>query len=318
MESRSFPADAAVEVTGLEAPVPAEETLDAANCGAAVFSPDGPNLVLEGENLEQARRLPEGAFAMIYLDPPFNTGRSRQAVETTTRRRPDGDGGRTGFGGRSYDTIRRMLAEYDDSFTDYWEFLEPRLAEAWRLLSSTGTLYLHLDYREVHYAKVMCDAIFGRDCFLNEIIWAYDFGARTKRRWPTKHDTVLVYVKDPKHYHFDSESVDREPYMAPGLVTPEKAARGKLPTDVWWHTIVSPTGREKTGYPTQKPVGLVRRMVQASSRPGDWVLDLFAGSGTLGAAAVETGRRFICVDSSPQAVGIMEARLGQHAAVRRA
>ncbi|GAA3063239.1 site-specific DNA-methyltransferase [Actinocorallia glomerata] len=281
------------------------------------FAVDGPSLVLEGENLEHLRRLPDGAFAMIYLDPPFNTGRAQRSVRTTSVRRHDG-GGRVGFAGRSYDTFRELLAAYDDSFPDYWDFLEPRLLEAWRLLDDTGTLYLHLDYREVHYAKVMCDAIFGRDCFLNEIVWAYDYGARTKKRWPTKHETILVYVKDPQRYHFDSAEVDREPYMAPGLVTPEKAARGKLPTDVWWHTIVSPTGREKTGYPTQKPVGLVRRMVQASSRPGDWVLDFFAGSGTLGAAAAETGRRFVCIDSSPQAVDVMARRLGDHAEVHRA
>ncbi|GAA1173046.1 DNA-methyltransferase [Nesterenkonia xinjiangensis] len=282
------------------------------------FAVDGPSLVLEGENLEHLRRLPDGAFAMIYLDPPFNTGRAQRAVRTTTVRRQEGTGGRVGFAGRSYDTFRELLAQYDDSFPDYWEFLEPRLLEAWRLLDETGTLYLHLDYREVHYAKVMCDVIFGRDSFLNEIIWAYDYGARTRKRWPTKHETILVYVKDPSKYHFDSEEVDREPYMAPGLVTPEKAARGKLPTDVWWHTIVSPTGREKTGYPTQKPVGLVRRMVQASSRPGDWVLDFFAGSGTLGAAAVETDRRFVCIDSSAEAVDVMASRLEEHAEVHRA
>ncbi|GAA3279234.1 site-specific DNA-methyltransferase [Nesterenkonia halobia] len=277
------------------------------------FDPDGPSLVLEGENLEHLRGLPDGGFAMIYLDPPFNTGRARTSVRTSTTRHAEGD--HVGFGGRRYETVRRLLAAYDDSFTDYWEFLEPRLLEAWRLLDRTGTLYLHLDYREVHYAKVMLDVVFGRECFLNEIVWAYDYGGRTKKRWPTKHDTILVYVKDPQAYHFDAEAVDREPYMAPGLVTPEKAARGKLPTDVWWHTIVSPTGREKTGYPTQKPTGLLRRMVAASSRPGDWVLDFFAGSGTLGAVAAETGRRFVCIDSSPHAVEVMGRRLGAHAEV---
>ena len=170
--------------------------------------------------------------------------------------------------------------------------------EAWRLLADDGTLYLHLDYREVHYAKVMLDAIFGRECFLNEIIWAYDYGARAKYRWPTKHDNILVYVKNPAKYHFDSAEVDREPYMAPGLVTPAKRELGKLPTDVWWHTIVSPTGKEKTGYPTQKPEGLIRRVVAASSRPGDWCLDFFAGSGTLGAVAAKLDRRFVCVDQN--------------------
>ena len=177
------------------------------------------------------------------------------------------------------------------------------------VLHPTGTLYLHLDYREAHYVKLLCDELFGREQFLNEIIWAYDYGARAKRRWPAKHDTILVYVKDARDYYFDSEAVDREPYMAPGLVTAEKAARGKLPTDVCWHTIVSPTGKEKTGYPTQKPLGILRRIVQASTREGDWCLDPFAGSGTLGAAAVELGRRYVLIDSNPEAVRVMEDRL---------
>ncbi|HWD61751.1 MAG TPA: site-specific DNA-methyltransferase, partial [Humibacter sp.] len=187
----------------------------------------------------------------------------------------------------------------------------PRIIEAWRLLADDGTLYLHLDYREAHYAKVLLDALFGRESFLNEIIWAYDYGAKAKRRWPAKHDTILVYVKNPRTYHFDSDAVDREPYMAPGLVTPEKASRGKLPTDVWWHTIVTTTGREKTGYPTQKPEGVVRRMVQASSRPGDWVLDFFAGSGTTGAVAAALDRRFVLVDSNPDAITVMRTRFAR-------
>ena len=198
---------------------------------------------------------------------------------------------------------------YRDAFDDYLGFLEPRLREVRRLLDPTGTLYFHIDYREAHYVKVFLDELFGRDCFLNEIVWAYDYGARARRRWPAKHDTILVYVKDRGRYWFDAESVEREPYMAPGLVTPEKAARGKLPTDVWWHTIVSPTGREKTGYPTQKPEGVLRRIVGASSRPGDWCLDPFAGSGTLGAVARKLGRHFVLMDSSAEAVQIARARL---------
>ncbi len=270
--------------------------------------------MVHGDNAVVLPHLPDGAFTMVYIDPPFNTGRSQKRQELSMVRSADGD--RIGFSGQRYETIKGALHHYDDAFSDYWAFLEPRLIEAWRLLAEDGTLYLHLDYREAHYAKVMLDAIFGRDCFLNEIIWAYDYGARTKRRWPTKHDNVLVYVKDPIRYHFDSTEVDREPYMAPGLVTAEKRELGKLPTDVWWHTIVSPTGREKTGYPTQKPEGLVRRMVAASSRQGDWVLDFFAGSGTLGAVAQRLGRRFVCVDENPQAVAIMAARLPSAQVVR--
>ena len=275
-----------------------------------MWSETGPDLVVEGDCAAVLPALPDAAFQMIYLDPPFNTGRTQRRRTTTMSRTTAGtQGARVGFQGQSYATVKGRLTQYDDDFADYWQFLEPKLVQAWRLLDPTGTLYLHLDYRESHYAKVLLDALFGRECFLNEIVWAYDYGARTRRRWPAKHDTVLVYVKDPVGYYFDSEQVDREPYMAPGLVTAEKVARGKLPTDVWWHTIVSPTGREKTGYPTQKPEGIVRRMVQASSRPGDWVLDFFAGSGTLGAVCAQSGRRYVLVDSSADAVEVMAQRL---------
>jgi site-specific DNA-methyltransferase (adenine-specific) len=208
-------------------------------------------------------------------------------------------------------TLEKLLS-YDDSFADYWAFLAPRLEETWRVLSPQGTLYLHLDWHEVHYAKVALDMIFGRENFLNEIIWAYDYGGKTKKRWPTKHDTILVYVKDPENYIFNSEAIDREPYMAPGLVGAEKAARGKLPTDVWWHTIVSPTGQEKTGYATQKPLGVLRRIIQASSNPGDWVLDPFSGSGTTAHAAAELGRRFVAIDVHPDAHTIMAERLAPY------
>ncbi|HEX5250725.1 MAG TPA: site-specific DNA-methyltransferase [Gaiellales bacterium] len=264
--------------------------------------------IVLGDNLDVMPSLPDGAFRMIYLDPPFNTGRERTARRLRTVAASDGD--RTGFGGRRYRSQLLESSSYRDRFDDYLGFLEPRLREARRLLDPEGTLYLHLDYREAHYVKLLCDEIFGRDCFLNELVWAYDYGAKPRRRWPAKHDTILVYVRDPDGYWFDAEAVEREPYMAPGLVTPEKAARGKLPTDVWWHTIVPTSGRERTGYPTQKPEGLLRRMVLASSRPGDRVADFFAGSGTLGAVAAATGRRYVLVDANPEAVAIMERRLG--------
>jgi site-specific DNA-methyltransferase (adenine-specific) len=276
---------------------------------ALVLGEDSPSYVVQADNADVLPTLPDGAFRLIYLDPPFNTGRVQRRQPVTTTR--SATGSRVGFAGHAYATVRGTVTAYDDVFADYWAFLEPRLEQAWRLLAQDGTLYLHLDYREVHYAKVLLDALFGRACFLNEIIWAYDYGARARRRWPTKHDNILVYVKDPGGYFFDAQAVDREPYMAPGLVTPEKAARGKLPTDVWWHTIVSPTGKEKTGYPTQKPEGVLRRIVQASSAPGDWVLDCFAGSGTLGAVAEQTGRRYVLVDASPDATAVMRGRLGR-------
>jgi site-specific DNA-methyltransferase (adenine-specific) len=269
----------------------------------------GVDQILLGENLELLPRFGDGSFQLIYVDPPFNTGKVQSRRTLSAVR--DEQGERTGFQGRRYST--RLLAEssYRDEFDDYLAFLAPRLEHAHRLLARAGTLYFHIDYREAHRCKLLLDEIFGRESFLNEIIWAYDYGARTKRRWPAKHDTILVYVKDPHAYHFDSEEVDREPYMAPGLVTPEKAAAGKLPTDVWWHTIVPTNGREKTGYPTQKPEGILRRIVAASSRPGDWCLDFFAGSGTLGAVAASLGRRYVLIDSNPEAVEIMRARLGQ-------
>lgn len=278
--------------------------------GANLWQPSGANLVIQGDNLPLLRELEDAAFQLIYIDPPFNTGKvqSRQSISTRRVASP-GRGTRQGFKGESYESIRGLATSYNDSFAQYWAFLGPRLREAWRLLSPTGTFYLHLDYREVHYAKVLLDQIFGPECFLNEIIWAYDYGARAKRRWPAKHDNILVYVKDPRRYFFDNTEVDREPYMAPGLVTPQKAAKGKLPTDVWWHTIVSPTGKEKSGYATQKPEGILRRIVQASSREGDWVLDFFAGSGTTGAVAGKLGRKFLLIDENPQAVEIITRRL---------
>ena len=299
-----------------------------------------PVAIHHGDNLEVISQMPDGAFTMIYLDPPFNTGRKRQHTTQRVTHAPNAvnidkvpepaDGALfdeqfinatenpvwAGFHGRKYERIRQTLTTFDDRFDNYWEFMEPRLAEAWRLLADDGTLYLHLDYREAHYAKVMLDAVFGRDNFLNEIIWAYDYGAKSRSRWPTKHDTILVYVKNPHAYFFDSDAVDREPYMAPGLVNSEKAARGKLPTDVWWHTIVPTSGSERTGYPTQKPEGILERMIKASTRPGDKVLDFFAGSGTTGAVASRLGRQAVLVDGSPRAIEVMQARM-PHAVVIR-
>jgi site-specific DNA-methyltransferase (adenine-specific) len=262
--------------------------------------------VIQGDNLSALKSMPEQSVQLIYVDPPFNTGRTQTRGTSSTTRTETGN--RMGFKGQRYEIVKETILSYDDEFADYWGFLEPRLEQAWRILKETGTLYVHLDYREAHYAKVLLDALFGRECFLNEIIWAYDYGGKAKSRWPAKHDTILVYVKDPTKYFFNNETVDREPYMAPGLVTPEKVERGKLPTDVWWHTIVSPTGNEKTGYPTQKPLGVLRRIIQASSQEGDVVLDFFAGSGTTGAAASELGRSFILVDQNPEAISVMKER----------
>ena len=272
----------------------------------------GPDVVVHGDNAAVLAKLPDESFQLIYIDPPFNTGgrRDRRTLRTTSDVSGDETAGdRTGFHGRRYTSVETGRMSYPDTFLDYAGFLAPRLEEARRLLSPSGTLYVHLDWREAHYCKVLLDGIFGRDCFLNEVIWAYDYGGRAKNRWPAKHDTILVYVKRMGEHLFDQDQITRIPYLAPSLVGEAKAARGKLPTDVWWHTIVPTAGKEKTGYPTQKPEGVLRRVLEPSSRPGDRVLDFFAGSGTTGAVAAALGRRFVLVDENPQAVEVMRARL---------
>ncbi len=263
--------------------------------------------IVHGEALDVLRSLPDGCAGLVYVDPPFNTGGTRRGLRTSTT--VDATASRRGFAGRHYREKRQPGARYDDRFDDYLGWLRPRLEETRRILAPHGSLYFHIDPRESHYCKVLLDELFGRECFLNEVVWAYDYGARTTRRWPAKHDVILVYVRDPLNYHFDPSEVTREPYMAPRLQTPERAARGKLPTDVWWHTIVPTTSRERTGYPTQKPLGIVRRIVAASSRPGDLVVDWCAGSGTTGAAAAELGRRFLLVDDQSAAIDVMRERL---------
>ena len=260
-----------------------------------------------GDNLSILPRLPDESFDLIYIDPPFNTGRLQDRTRIRTIRDRNGD--RTGYKGARYRTIRLGSAAFADAFDDYLAFLEPRLREAYRLLRPTGAFFLHIDYREVHYCKVLLDAIFGRAAFLNDIVWAYDYGARSKRRWSPKHDNILFYAKDPDDYVYRYEDIDRIPYLAPGLVGPEKAARGKTPTDTWWHTIVSPNGREKTGYPTQKPLAILNRIVRVHSNPNDRVLDFFAGSGTTGEAAIRAGRRAVLIDDNPVAIDVMAKRL---------
>ena len=270
-------------------------------------SGSAPGRIVHGEALEVLRTLPDGCAGLVYADPPFNTGAERERV--ATRSRASANGTRKGFAGRTYASEVEREPGYADRFDDYIAWLRPRLVESRRVLAHHGTLYLHVDPRESHYCKVLLDEIFGRDCFLNEVIWAYDYGGRSARRWAAKHDVILVYVRDTREYTFNADQIDRVPYMAPRLQTPERAARGKLPTDVWWNTIVPTASRERTGYPTQKPVAILRRIVAASSRPGDLVVDWCAGSGTTGAAAAELGRRYLLIDESRQAVEVMSARL---------
>ncbi len=263
--------------------------------------------IIHGENLAWLGTVDDGAYDLIYIDPPFNTGRRQSAARMTAKRAEDGD--RAGFGGRRYATERGVERGYDDRFDDLPAWLRPRLEQARRVLAEHGSLFVHLDPREAHYVKVLLDELFGRDGFMNEIVWAYDFGGRSRSRWSAKHDTILWYARDPSNYLFDFEAMDRIPYMAPGLVTPEKAARGKTPTDVWWHTIVPTNGAERTGYPTQKPLGVLRRIIAVHSRPGDRVLDFFAGSGTTGEAACRMGRHATLVDENTEAIEVMQRRL---------
>ncbi len=268
-------------------------------------------LVIRADAAALLPRLPGASFQLIYIDPPFNTGRVQQ--RRTLRTTASATGDRVGFGGRSYATTELGRLGYLDAYADYLQFITPFLEQAHRLLRDDGTLYFHIDQREAHYCKVVLDAVFGRENFLNEVIWAYDYGGRGRDRWPAKHDTILVYTRNRGRHFFDQDQVERIPYLAPGLVSPQKRARGKLPTDVWWHTIVPTNGREKTGYPNQKPEGVLRRVISASSAPGEAVLDFFAGSGTTGAVARSLGRRFVLVDANPEAIAVMRRRLGEDA-----
>lgn len=261
------------------------------------------------DNLSVLSGFADSSFDLIYIDPPFNTGKTQARTQIKTVRDEEGD--RTGFQGQRYRTVGMGSKSFHDTFDDYILFLEPRLRHAFRLLKETGSFFLHLDYREVHYAKVLLDSIFGRAAFINEIIWAYDYGARATKKWSAKHDNILWYAKDPDNYTFQLDEVDRIPYMAPGLVGEEKAAKGKTPTDTWWHTIVPTNGKEKTGYPTQKPIGIISRIIKVHSCVGGRVLDFFAGSGTLGEAAADLGRDCVLVDSNPQAIDVMMTRLAR-------
>lgn len=248
------------------------------------------------DNLDYLKNAPDAFVDLIYIDPPFNTGHRQHRRRFHTE-----DAGKVideSFG-------------YRDSFDDFIGFLEPRMREAYRILKPHGSLFFHLDYREIHYCKVMLDGIFGRDSFINEIIWSYDYGARSKKRWSAKHDNILWYAKDPENYTFNYDAIDRIPYMAPQLVGPDKAARGKTPTDVWWHTIVGTNSYEKTGYATQKPRGIIDRIVNVHSNPGDMLMDFFAGSGTFGESAAKLGRSCILVDSNPDAIEVMKRRLAK-------
>ena len=292
------------------------------------------NKIYFGDNLPILEKMESEFVDLIYIDPPFNTKKTQRRTTVKTVRDDNGD--RRGFQGNTYRTIELGTKTYEDSFDSLTEFLRPRLVEAYRILKSHGSLYFHIDYREVHYCKILLDEIFGKECFLNEIIWAYDYGGRARTKWPAKHDNILFYVKDPKKYIFNTNEIDREPYMAPGLVGSEKAGRGKTPTDTWWpqytgtkkevlsdtwwlnytrgqndtwwQTIVPTNSRERKGYPTQKPQKLIDRILKASSHRGSVVLDFFAGSGTVGDSCLSLNRNFILIDNNLPALEVMAQR----------
>lgn len=267
--------------------------------------------VVLGDNLEVLRRLEAESVDLIYIDPPFGTGQIRKLESIRT-----GVGGRTrgGFGGRTYNFEVVSAHNYRDDMPleEYLGFLYERLVEMHRVLNEHGSLYLHLDFHTVHFARLMLDEIFGPEKFLNEVIWAYDYGGRARDKWARKHDNILWYAKSDK-WTFNRDDIDRVPYMAPGLVGPEKAARGKLPTDTWWMTIVPTNGKERSGYPTQKPLKLLERIISASSNRCDLVADFFCGSGTTGVAAKRLGRRYLLVDENPTAIAIANRRLDEAA-----
>ena len=277
----------------------------------AVLAGETAGTIVEADNLAVLRAIPDGSVDLCYADPPFATGRTRRL---STIRTGTGEQTRKGFGGREYRYEVVSDLAYGDglSLADHLAALRERVVEIRRVLAPHGSLYLHCDWRTVHHVRLMLDEVFGVERFLNELVWAYDYGGRARDRWPRKHDTILWYAKGDE-WRFEREAIDRIPYLAPGLVGPEKAARGKLPTDVWWMTIVPPGSAERTGYPTQKPVRLLERIVAASSRPGELVLDPYAGTGTTGVAAARLGRRWLLVDRNPVAVEIARGRLAAEA-----
>lgn len=268
------------------------------------------NSIVLADNLLILRSVADASVDLIYIDPPFNTGSTQEMIRVKTTRDENGD--RTGFQGRRYRTEKQSGSSYADSFEDYLEFLRVRLIEARRILKPTGSIFLHVDQRESHYCKILMDEVYGRSSFMNEIIWSYDYGGRSKKRWPSKHDTIFWYAVDPDNYTFNYDNIDRVPYMAPELVGKEKAARGKVPTDVWWQTIVPTNGKERTGYPTQKPLAILERIVKVHSNPADLVMDFFCGSGTTGVAAARNDRKFLLVDANEDAVEIAAQRLVEY------
>ncbi len=259
----------------------------------------GANKIACGDNLAFMSTLPDAHCELVYADPPFFTGRNHTQANGQHRVRDCWPGGMRG----------------------YLEFLRPRLEQMRRLLTPSGTLYVHLDWHAVHYVKLLLDDIFGYDHFLNEIIWSYRTGGRSTRWFARKHDTILVYARCRGRQKFNLQREGR--FRTDGLNYDEtgrpykqtRAGRlyfhpdGPAMTDVWEIPFLSTVSLERTGYPTQKPESLLERIITAATDPGDRVGDFFCGSGTTLAVAQRLGRDWIGCDLSPKAVRLARRRL---------
>ncbi len=267
--------------------------------------------LIMGENLGVMTALLdewEGRIDLIYVDPPFLTGKAYSARI-----------------GRGEDSRRpsewRTVSGYQDTWQDgaeYLDMLYPRLDIMRRLLSPSGTIYLHLDWHASAYARVLMDEIFGPARLINEIVWVYHGPSPIRRAFKRKHDTILVYTKS-KNYTFNADAVRvaYDPSTVKTFSSSPKAGfgkvpdleRGKVPEDWWYFPVVARLHKERTGYPTQKPEALMERIILASSNPGDVVADFFCGSGTTVVVASRFGRRWIACDSSPLAIHTTYRRL---------
>ena len=269
------------------------------------------NSLILGENLASMSALLgeyEGRIDLIYADPPFFTNRRFTARV-----------------GRGEDSRRPQNWKLAEGYPDHWEDLDayldmlyPRLHLMHRLLSPTGSLYLHLDWHANAYARLLLDEIFGPDRLLNEIAWVYHGPSPIRSAFNRKHDIILAYTRS-KDYTFNADDV-RQPYdqnTVKTFASSRKAGfgkipdleRGKVPEDWWYFPVVARLHQERTGYPTQKPEALLERIIRASSNPGDWVADFFCGSGTTPQVAARLGRRFIAADVSVRAIQTARSRL---------
>ncbi len=266
---------------------------------ASALFPGGRDRLIYGDCLPVMRELPAGSFDCIYIDPPFFTGVERRLQHSQQR-------------GPSYaDT-------WGDGLQEYLDWLEERLAVMRELLQPEGALLVHLDWHAVHYVKVLLDRLFGMRHFQNEFIWYYSGGGASRIRFARKHDTILYYTRSATTWKFYADRV-REPYKwTDGQPRADGSARdytrGKLPDDVWQHHALLPWAKESLGYPTQKPMALLTRLLLATTDAGDVVGDFCCGSGTTAAAAQQLARRWVAGDDSRAAICLAAERLTEQLA----